>query len=427
MYTVVLADVLKRWQLLKGKRALLCTGTDEHGMKVQRAAALVDMPPKQFCDVNSETFRDLAQRTNIANDFFIRTTDADHIEAVKYFWMLLEDRGLIYQSNHSGWYSISDETFYPESMIHARIDPMTGKKQMVSDETGNIVEWAEEKNYHFRMSAMRNKLLEFYDKNPEWVVPAPRMAEVRRWVEENLTDLSISRPRSRLEWGIPVPNDPSQTIYVWVDALINYITKAGFPNWRPGREKEGGWPADVQVVGKDIVRFHAVYWPALLLAVDLPPPKKILSHAHWTMNRRKISKSAGNAVNPYFAVDRWGVDAMRFFLIHDGGIEQDADYDNGYIVDRYKKALQGGIGNLLGRVTQSSVWDFKTALRLARSEDIERIADVTGQTSHRNLSIDGLSLRVSELMDNLQPNQALRAIAACIYEVCVMKHVLGMC
>ncbi|KAK3944198.1 methionyl-tRNA synthetase [Diplogelasinospora grovesii] len=414
MYSMVLADVLKRWKTLAGERALLCTGTDEHGMKVQRAAALDDMPPKQFCDANAAKFEDLAQKSLIDNDFFIRTTDQDHVDAVKHFWFLLREKGYIYESKHEGWYCVSDECFYPESALEKKIDPFTGRVHWASIESGNAVEWTEEKNYHFRMTALKDRLLEFYEKNPEWVVPAARMNQVVDWVKNNLEDLSISRPVERLSWGIPVPDDPSQTVYVWVDALINYITKAGFPTWTPGREHEGGWPADVHVIGKDILRFHCVYWPALLLALDLPLPKRVLSHSHWTLDRKKMSKSIGNVVNPFFAIDRWGVDTMRFYLIHDGGIADDADYSNAAIVERYKKLLQWGLGNLTGRITRPKAWSVREAV--ARMSDENGITRLKGQgimndvlEAHGEM-LQKLPSAVAGHMERLHPSAALRAI-----------------
>ena len=194
MYTMILADVLKRWQTLAGKQALLCTGTDEHGMKVQQAAAMEDVPPMQWCDENAAKFLSLAEASQIDFDRFIRTTDPDHIDAVKHFWFLLEQGGHIYESKHEGWYCISDECFYPESLIEKTQDPFTGEVFMASTETGNKVEWTEEKNYHFRMTALKDKLLKFYEENPEWIVPASRMNQVVDWVKNNLEDLSISRP-----------------------------------------------------------------------------------------------------------------------------------------------------------------------------------------------------------------------------------------
>lgn len=421
MYSMVLADVLKRWHVLKGQKSLLLTGTDEHGMKVQQAAARNDTPPKQWCDIQAEKFKELAAKINMANDFFIRTTDEDHKEAVRHFWFLLNETGLIYESKHEGWYCVSDEAFYPESMLERKIDPMTGEVSVASIETGNSVEWIEEKNYHFRMTALKDQLLEFFEQNPEWIVPRTRMREVVDWVQNNLEDLSISRPSSRLTWGVRVPDDESQTIYVWVDALINYLTKAGFPTWTPGKEFQGGWPADVHVIGKDILRFHGVYWPALLLAVGIPPPKKLLSHAHWTMSGKKMSKSLGNVVNPYYAIDRWGLDTMRFFMMHDGGIDNDADYDNGLIVERYKKLLQGTFGNLLSRVTRSKAWNVRECVQAAAilSSEIhasrlnEREAElIRTQEEH----IARLCQEMETYMEKPDPRRALKALVAVGFE-----------
>lgn len=412
MYSMILADVLKRWHALRGQQALLLTGTDEHGMKIQQAAAANDTPPKQWCDVQAEKFKQLAGKMNLANDFFIRTTDEDHKDAVRHFWFLLREKGLIYESKHEGWYCVSDETFYPESMLAKKIDPLTGKVSFASIETGNSVEWTEEKNYHFRMTALKDQLLEFYRQNPDWIVPKQRMREVVNWVTNNLEDLSISRPSSRLEWGIRVPDDESQTIYVWVDALINYLTKAGFPNWAPGKEMAGGWPADVHVIGKDILRFHGVYWPALLLAVDVPPPRQLLSHAHWTMNGKKMSKSLGNVVNPFHAMDRWGVDVMRFFMVYDGGIENDADYDNAIIVERYKKVLQGTVGNLVSRVTRAKAWNVKDSIRdgamfAANAHPVELGSRHAELIKAQEAVIIGLYDQMNMLMEKPDPRKAL--------------------
>jgi methionyl-tRNA synthetase len=253
MYTMVLSDVIKRYQVLRGKTAILCTGTDEHGMKVQQAAEKAHTSPQPFCDKGAEVFKTLAARCGISNDHFVRTTDPEHKEAVQYAWQMLKEKGLIYTSKHEGWYCVSDETFYPKSAVHLIVDPATGRKHMASMETGKEVEWVEEPNYHFRLSAFRDRLLEFYEMNPGWIVPATRHNDIYNHIKDGLQDLSISRPSSRLTWGIPVPDDPSQTIYVWLDALINYITKAGYP-WPPDKAFAGGWPADVQVIGKDIMR-----------------------------------------------------------------------------------------------------------------------------------------------------------------------------
>ncbi|RFU34612.1 hypothetical protein B7463_g1695, partial [Scytalidium lignicola] len=415
---MILADIMKRWHILKGEKTVLCTGTDEHGMKIQQAASKAKIPPKEFCDQTAETFKALAQRVEMTNDRFIRTTDNDHREAVQHFWRILNERGYIYESKHEGWYCVSDETFYPESAIEKRLDPYTGRTFMASQETGKEVEWTSEVNYHFRLSAMKDRLLEFYEKNPEFVEPASRMKDVVSWVSEGLEDLSVSRPVERLTWGIPVPDDPSQTIYVWLDALINYITYAGYP-WAPGKEKLGGWPADVQVIGKDIVRFHCIYWPAFLLALNLEPPKQVLTHAHWTLDKQKMSKSSGNSVNPFFAIDRFGLDAMRYYLAHDGGIAQDADYANQFIVERYKKGLSGGIGNLLSRITKPKIWNVREAVDVAVSGNL--ISPDPATLSQIEI-ITNLRDVVNTKMDKLDSRGALHAIMEVIYETNKYLH-----
>ncbi|KAI1391469.1 methionyl-tRNA synthetase [Hypoxylon trugodes] len=413
LYSMLIADVLKRWQVLKGRPAILSTGTDEHGMKVQRAAELQDVPPKALCDANAETFKDLARKANISNDHFIRTTDPEHRDAVEYFWTGLRDSGYIYETKHEGWYCVSDETYYPDNAVEKRVSPVTGKTFMASVETGNAVEWTEERNYHFRLTAFRDRLLKFYAESPGWIVPSNRFAEVVSWVQNNLEDLSISRPVSRLDWGIPVPDDSSQTIYVWVDALINYITVAGYPVWPPGDEHTKGWPADVHIVGKDIVRFHSVYWPALLMALDLPLPKRILSHGHWLMSRQKMSKSVGNVVNPFFAIDRWGVDTMRYFLIYNGAMAHDSDYSNEFIVDRYKKGLQRGLGNLLNRITRPKNWkvaEIVSSMSSKQSEPLPEVVDI-----HRG-ELERLVGKVEGHMEELNPSGALREIMKLVFE-----------
>ncbi|TKA81172.1 hypothetical protein B0A49_01885 [Cryomyces minteri] len=412
LYTMVLTDVLKRWQVLQGNKALLCTGTDEHGMKIQQASAKAGSEPKPFCDKGAEVFKSLAARAQVAYDHFVRTTDPAHKEAVQYAWYLLKERGYIYTSKHEGWYSVSDETFYPESAVHLILDPPTGRKIMASIETGKEVEWTSELNYHFRLSAFKDQLLELYGENPDWIVPQARMSDVVQAVSEGLEDLSISRPVERLTWGIPVPDDDSQTIYVWLDALINYITKAGYP-WAPGQERALGWPADVQVIGKDIVRFHCIYWPAFLLALDIPPPQRILTHAHWTLGRKKMAKSTGNVVNPFFALDRFGVDTMRFYLAHDGGISQDADYGNEYIIERYKKSLQGGLGNLTSRILRAKNWNVRRAVERFAGKKVSNRSD---HHSDQQMFLESLAERTKKYMDELNVSGAVRTIMDTVYQ-----------
>jgi methionyl-tRNA synthetase len=346
----------------------MLTGTDEHGMKIQKAAQKAGLDVKLFCDKHMRQFELLSQRADINYDHFIRTTDPVHKTAVEHFWEELNHRGYIYESKHEGWYSVSDETFFPQSSVHLILDPSTGRKHMASIETGREVEWTSEINYHFRLSEFKDRLLKHYRENPDFIVPASRQSFIIKEVESGLQDLSVSRPATRLQWGIPVPNDESQTIYVWLDALINYLTYAGYP-FTPGSEKGSIWPPNCQVIGKDIIKFHCIYWPAFLMALDIPLPKQFLTHAFWTLNREKMSKSVGNVVNPFFAIDRFDKDTMRYYMANDGGIVDDADYDNLYIVDRYKKGLQGGLGNLVSRIIRGKKWDIRESVKNAEKSD----------------------------------------------------------
>ncbi|KAH7077320.1 methionyl-tRNA synthetase-like protein [Paraphoma chrysanthemicola] len=409
LYTMVLTDIIKRWHVLKGEKALLLTGTDEHGMKVQRAAAKAGVEPKLFCDKGADIFKELAQKAEISNDHFIRTTDGDHKDAVEYAWFLLQEKGLIYEEKHEGWYSVTDEAFYPQSAVKPYLDPPTGRKMMVSIETGSEVEWSSEINYHFRLSAFRENLLEFYQANPTWIVPEHRMKEVVQSVESGLEDLSISRPYDRLTWGIRVPGDDTQTIYVWLDALVNYITKAGYP-WAPGREHAGGWPADCQVIGKDIVRFHCVYWPAFLMALGIPLPKQILSHAHWTLGGSKMSKSTGRVVDPFHAIDRFGPDVMRFYMGHEGGIQDDASYDNIRIIQLYNKFLNNQLGNLAARVQRNKKWSIKGAVQRVGGQPAEYWAEGPGSNFWHN-SLATIAAKVDSSFVAYDPRKAVYQIA----------------
>ncbi|KAF2710461.1 hypothetical protein K504DRAFT_454749 [Pleomassaria siparia CBS 279.74] len=406
---MVLTDILKRWQLLKGNTALLCTGTDEHGMKVQQASAKAGVEPKLFCDKGAAIFKDLAQKAEITYDHFVRTTDKEHKEAVEYAWFLLKEKGFIYTAKHEGWYSVADEAFYPQSAVHLQIDPPTGKKVMTSIETGSKLEWTSETNYHFRLSAFREPLLEFYKENPTWIKPEQRMKDVIHAVESGLGDLSISRPSDRLQWGIRVPEDDTQTIYVWLDALMNYATKAGFP-WAPGHESAGGWPADCHVIGKDIVRFHCIYWPAFLLALKLPLPKNILTHAHWTLGGSKMSKSTGKVVDPFHALDRFGSDVMRFYLAHDGGLVDDSSYDNVHIIKTYNTFLSKNLGNLASRVTRGKRWSVRGAVERIGNKPAEYWDEGAGSQFYKN-TLTEMPPKIVEALDSYDPRKALQEIA----------------
>ncbi|KAF2759233.1 methionine-tRNA synthetase [Pseudovirgaria hyperparasitica] len=405
MYTMILGDIMKRWHTLCGKRAILCTGTDEHGMKIQQAAALAGIKSKSFCDDGAQLFKNLASECNVEYDRFIRTTDKDHIEAVQYAWSMLADRGYLYESKHEGWYAVSDETFYPTSQVHSVLDTATGKTKNVSKETGKEVQWVSEINYRFRLSAFRERLLEWYKDNPRWILPDVRMQDIVRGVEAgtDTEDLSVSRPCARLTWGIPVPTDSSQTIYVWLDALINYITAAGFP-WTPGQESIGGWPAHCQIIGKDIMRFHCIYWPAFLMALDIPLPKQFLTHGYWLLGKERMSKSTGNVINPFFALDRFGVDNLRCFLALHGNVTKDSSYSNYAIYDTYQTILRNRIGNLVSRLLKGK-WSIRRAV-METTEKHSQNREYVDMRAHIKKARD----IASQMMANNDVNQALQAI-----------------
>ncbi|KAJ2596054.1 methionyl-tRNA synthetase [Coemansia sp. RSA 1721] len=344
-YTIVLSDTITRYAQLQGKCTKLSAGTDEHGLKIQQAAEKAGKETLAFCTQFSDSFRALQKASNTSDIDYIRTTDPKHFKAVEHFWNVLVERGHIYKGEHSGWYAVSDEAYYTESQVEERIDEKTGERKKYAIESGQPVEWVSEVNYKFRLSEFRDRLVQWIESNPDVVYPEIRRNEVLGWLKSGLEDLSISRPRSRLQWGIPVPNDSDHTIYVWVDALVNYATVDGYPS----KSNPTFFPPDVQVVGKDIVRFHAVYWPALLMAAGLPLPRRILAHAHWTMGSQKMSKSKGNVVDPFEAIEQYGIDPLRYFMIRNGGIANDGDYSSEEVVVRYKKDLVGQLANLASR------------------------------------------------------------------------------
>ena len=343
LYTAVLGDAIARWERLNGRRVLFSTGTDEHGLKVQQAAAKRGIEPKIHCDEFSRSFRHLFDMTSVSYDDFIRTTDSRHAAVVHKVWKLLCDRGYIYKGIYEGWYCVSDEAFLTADNIVDGVDRQTGEPVKVSKESGHRVEWIAEENYMFRLSDMTSQLHSWLDKNP--VKPEPFERVVRHMLDDGLQDLSVSRPTERLSWGIPVPNDPSQTIYVWLDALINYLTVAG----------SQFWPADCHIVGKDILRFHAIYWPAFLIAADLPVPKSILAHSHWTIDHQKMSKSLRNVVDPVKEIERFSVDGIRYFLLRTGVPQNDGNYDSDHVKQLVNSDLVNTLGNLLNRCTGTAL------------------------------------------------------------------------
>ncbi|KAI8814578.1 tRNA synthetases class I (M)-domain-containing protein [Cladochytrium replicatum] len=415
LYSAVLADVLKRWAEFNGRRAVFCTGTDEHGLKVQAAAAKAKVPPQEFCDNVSSTFKRLFDRTNISYTDYIRTTDPRHYTTVSKFWNILKEKDYIYKGKHEGWYSISDETFYPATQVEEIAHVDLGRIMVISNETGNRVEWSSELNYKFRLSEMRGKLLEWLKADPNVVLPRTRYSDVLSAVEGTpgedtslwMQDLSVSRPRSRLEWGIPVPDDPEHVIYVWLDALVNYWTVAGF---HEAAEGQPIWPADCHVVGKDIIKFHAIYWPAFLMAAGMEPPKKIIAHAHFLINKQKMSKSIGNVVDPNALIDTYGVDAVRYFLARDGGLADDAEFSSKTVSSRYRKDLGGQLGNLVMRCSAPKV---NVDMIIPSVKDLPTPLDMDRQLLSL---IEALPDEVAQHMDQHDLGRALAAIFGVISE-----------
>jgi methionyl-tRNA synthetase len=340
-YTTIACDALARFMRLDGRRVKFLTGTDEHGQKVAKSARDAGVDPQEFCDRVSQNFREMTALMNISNDDFIRTTEKRHIRASQAIWQELEKRGEIYLGSFAGWYSVRDEAFYEEEELAKGPD---GKKRAPS---GAEVEWVEEENYFFRLSAWQDRLLAFYDANPEFIGPKSRRNEVVSFVKSGLRDLSVSR--TSFSWGVPVPGDPRHVMYVWLDALTNYLTAAGYPDVE-STEFTTFWPANLHMVGKDIVRFHAVYWPAFLMAAGLAPPKRVFAHGWWTVEGEKMSKSLGNFIPPKKLVDEYGVDAVRYFLLRELPFGSDGDFSHAAVVSRINSDLANDLGNLAQRV-----------------------------------------------------------------------------
>ncbi|WCL52873.1 methionine--tRNA ligase [Gimibacter soli] len=339
-YTTLACDVLARFKRLAGFDVMFLTGTDEHGQKVEKSAEKAGVDPQAFCDRVSERFRDLASAMNYSNDQFIRTTEDRHKKAVQHLWKELVAKGYIYEDKYAGWYSVRDEAFYGEGEL---IDGPDGGKVAP---TGAPVEWVEEPSFFFKLSAFEDKLLALYDSQEDFVLPKSRLNEVRSFVKGGLEDLSISR--TTFSWGVPVPDVPGHIMYVWIDALTNYLTAIGYPDTNSETYKKY-WPANVHMVGKDILRFHAVYWPAFLMAADLPVPQRVFAHGWWTNEGQKISKSLGNVIDPFALIESHGLDPVRFFLLREVPFGNDGDFSERAFLIRCNADLSNNFGNLAQR------------------------------------------------------------------------------
>jgi len=341
-YSSIAADVFARFKRIDGYDVHFLTGTDEHGLKIQRAAEKNGMEPLIFCDKISKTFRDLSKTLNLSNTDFIRTTEKRHIKSVQHLWSILQKNEDIYLSKYSGWYSVSDEAFYNH-------DEITDKDNIkISISSGSPVEWVEEESYFFRLSKWQDKLLDYYEKNPNFILPKTRKNEVISFVKSGLKDLSISR--KSFSWGIKVPDNNNHVIYVWLDALTNYISALNYPD-NKNDLFEKYWPADIHLIGKDILRFHAVYWPAFLLSANIPLPKRIYGHGWILSGEEKMSKSKGNILDPLEIIDNYGLDPLRYYLIKEVSFGSDGNISKDKLEDCINSDLANNFGNLCQRVT----------------------------------------------------------------------------
>ena len=338
-YEAIAADAMARFRRAQGRDVRLVTGTDEHGLKMVQTARSQGRDIREFADEMSGYFRDMCHSLHISYDAFVRTTEPRHYEASKAIWQAMEASGDLYLDRYEGWYSVRDEAFYDDGEL------IEGEGDEKLSPQGTPVEWTVEETWFFRLSKYQDRLLQLYRDNPDFIRPESRRNEVVRFVEGGLKDLSVSR--TSFDWGVPVPNSPGHVMYVWVDALTTYMTGVGFPN----QEGEWAryWPADVHLIGKDIVRFHAVYWPAFLMSADLPLPRQVFGHGFLLARGEKMSKSLGNVVDPMDLADRYGVDQLRYFLLREISFGQDGSYSAEAIVNRANSELANSFGNLAQR------------------------------------------------------------------------------
>ena len=359
-YSSIVSDVFARFKKIDGYQVHFLTGTDEHGLKIQRASEESKMNPLDFCNKISQTFKDLCKILNLSNTDFIRTTEERHKKSVQHLWMELEKSGDIYLSKYSGWYSVSDEAFYNEDEVEEK----DGVK--ISITSGSKVEWVEEESYFFKLSKWQNPLLEYYEKNPKFILPKSRRNEVVSFVKSGLKDLSISR--KSFSWGIKVPSNEEHVIYVWLDALTNYISALKHPDTSSTLYKNF-WPADVHIIGKDILRFHAIYWPAFLLAAKIPVPKRVYGHGWILAGEEKMSKSKGNILDPLDIIDNYGLDPLRYYLIKEVSFGNDGSISKDKLEDCINSDLANNFGNFCQRVTAFNEKNYNSKI----PKDIEFI------------------------------------------------------
>ncbi|MDQ2082674.1 methionine--tRNA ligase [Xanthobacteraceae bacterium Astr-EGSB] len=399
-YEAIATDAIARFMRLDGHDVCFLTGTDEHGMKMLQTAAREGTTARDLADRNVAIFQRMVARLNCSNDDFIRTTEPRHFRSSSAIWERMAANGDIYLSKYAGWYSVRDEAYYAEDETH-----LLESGARIATATGTPVEWVEEESYFFRLSAYQDKLLDLYNRVPDFVLPKERMNEVASFVRGGLQDLSISR--TTFSWGIPVPGDPKHVMYVWVDALTNYITGVGFPDTDSDKFKRY-WPADLHVIGKDILRFHAVHWPAFLMSAGIEVPRRVFSHGFLFNRGEKMSKSVGNVIDPFTFADTYGVDQLRFFFLREVPFGQDGNYSHDAIVNRINADLANDLGNLAQRSLSMLAKNFSGVL------------PQPGQFTDNDLAIlasaDALIGTAREFMKTQQLHQVLNATWAVVAE-----------
>jgi methionyl-tRNA synthetase len=396
-YEAVATDALARFRRLQGMDVFFLTGTDEHGVKMLQTAKKQGISPAELADRNTPRFREMVAALDCSNDDFIRTREERHKRACEELWRRMEKNGDIYLDTYAGWYSVRDEAYYDESELKEAAD---GEKLSPQ---GTPVEWVEEESYFFRLSAYQDKLLAHYEAHPKFIGPDTRANEVKSFVRGGLQDLSISR--TTFDWGIPVPGNPKHIMYVWVDALTNYLTGVGFPDER-SPDFQRYWPADVHIIGKDIIRFHAVYWPAFLMSAGVTLPKRVYGHGFLYNRGEKMSKSVGNVVDPFVLVGDYGIDQLRYFLLREVPFGQDGNYSRDGIVQRINADLANDLGNLAQR-SLSMIAKNCGGMVPAPGEFTE--ADKTILAA-----ADGLLARVTQAIDDFAIHRALEIVWAVI-------------
>ena len=392
-YEYIATDAIARFKRLDGFDVRFLTGTDEHGLKMVETAAAEGIPTAELARRNSDVFQRLQKKLNISFDRFIRTTDADHHEASKEIWRRMQDAGDIYLDTYSGWYSVRDERFFVESET-ALVD---GAR--IAVETGTPVTWTEEQTYFFRLSAYAEKLLAHYDTHPDFIAPEVRRNEVVSFVTGGLRDLSISR--TSFDWGVKVPEHPDHVMYVWVDALTNYLTGVGYPDTE-SELFQRYWPADLHMIGKDIIRFHTVYWPAFLMSAGIDLPKRVFAHGFLLNRGEKMSKSVGNIVDPNTLIDTFGVDQLRYFLLREVPFGQDGSYSEDAIITRINSDLANELGNLAQRSLSMIAKNLGGV--------VPTPGEFTADDTELLTIADGLLKRVRAEFDNQAMHLALEAI-----------------